>query len=332
MEKMTRVLIIGGGSIGERHLRCFLQSGRAEVGLCELSDELRDRLKREYNPGECFSDLNDAIAAGYDAAVVCVPAHLHISMSIRLANEGIHLLIEKPLSTSLDFTDELMDVIRNSGIKSMMAFTYRSHPLVSAMKGAIASGRFGRPVQVSVVSGQNFPFYRPAYRDIYYARYETGGGLTQDMFPHLLNAVEWMVGPLTSVTAIASHQVLEGVEVDDTLNLIAKHGEVTASYSMNQFQAPNESTITVVCDKGTARFEYHRSRWVSCSEPGAEWTVEGEVELERDDIFVRQAETFLDLIEESVEDPLCSVAEGRQTLVATLATLESSNTGKTIQL
>lgn len=330
---MKRILIIGGGSIGERHLRCFQKTGRVELGLCEISDDLRERLRVQYELPDVFAKLDDAIATGFDAAVVCVPAHLHINpVATRLVELDWDLLMEKPLCTSLAEIPPFVDLVKQRGIKLMMAFTYRSHPALAAMKEALDSGRFGNPVQVSVVSGQHFPFYRPAYREIYYTKRETGGGLTQDMFPHPLNAVEWLVGPLTSVYGDASHRVLDGVEVDDTLSLFARHGEVVATYSLNQHQAPNETVITVVCDKGTVRFQYHESRWLSCVEPGQDWEVELKCDLERDDIFVSQAETFLDLIEGKTEEPLCSLSEGAQTLAATLATLRSSDENKVIKL
>ena len=51
------------------------------------------------------------------------------------------------------------------------------------------------------------------------------------------------------------HQVLDGVEVEDTVHLLARHGDVLASYCMNQYQAPNETSITVVCERGTAQFQ-----------------------------------------------------------------------------
>ena len=330
---MKRILIIGGGSIGERHLRCFRQTGRAETGLCEISSELRERLKVQYELSEVFGSLDDAIVAGFDAAVVCVPAHLHIQpVATRLVKLDWDLLIEKPLSTSLEEIPPFVDLVEQRGNKVMIAFTYRSHPALAAMKEAIAGGRFGKPVQVSVVSGQHFPLYRPAYREIYYTKRETGGGLTQDMFPHPLNAVEWLVGPLTSVYADASHRLLEGVEVDDTLSVLARHGEVVATYSLNQHQAPNETAITVICEKGTARFQYHESRWLSCVEPGRDWKEELHCELERDDLFVSQAESFLDYIEGKTSEPLCTLAEGAQTLAATLATLRSSDENKVMEI
>jgi predicted dehydrogenase len=80
--------------------------------------------------------------------------------------------------------------------------------------------------------------------------------------------------------------------------------------------------LTIVCERGTVRFEAHRTRWLSCVEPGTDWTVEFESSLERDDLFVRQAEAFLDTLAGKAP-PVCTLEEGLQTLKVNLAALKS---------
>ncbi len=191
------------------------------------------------------------------------------------------------------------------------------------MRDAIRAGRFGTPVELVAVSGQHFPLYRPAYREIYYTDRATGGGAVQDALTHVINAGQWLVGPIDRLVADVAHQVLEGVTVEDTAHVIARHGAVLGTYSLNQYQAPNESTITVVGDRGTARFEYHASRWSWMTEPGGAWTDEPVGPLERDTLFVRQADALLDAVE-GQSPPACSLREARQTLETNLAILNSA--------
>ena len=100
-----------------------------------------------------------------------------------------------------------------------VAYPFRAHPSVSAMRAAIIAGRFGKPLQVTVVAGQHFPTYRPAYREIYYRDRATGGGAIQDALTHMINAVEWIVGPTTSVVADAERLKLDGVEPSKTRHI-----------------------------------------------------------------------------------------------------------------
>lgn len=322
MSHRKSILIVGVGSIGERHLRCFQGTGRADVSLCEVNAVLRKTVAERYQVVKAYDDLDHALDSKPDAVVICTPAHLHISMALAAARRGIHLLIEKPLSTTLDDIDTLRKEVIGNKIVTGVAYVYRAHPALASMREAIRSGRFGEPVQIVSTSGQHFPFYRPAYRETYYKNRVTGGGAVQDALTHIVNAGEWLVGPVTSLTADAAHQILEGVEVEDTVHLITRHGNVLGSFSLNQHQAPNESSITVVCKRGTLRFEMHNSRWRWQINPGDTWHDEAATKLERDTLFTRQADSFLDSIE-GIHPPLCTLEEGIQTLQVNLGILRS---------
>ncbi len=207
-----------------------------------------------------------------------------------------------------------------------VAYVYRSFPALVAMREALASGRFGRPVEVVAVAGQNFPTYRPAYRETYYVDRATGGGAIQDALTHLLDAGGWLVGPIDRLVADAAHRVLAGVDVEDTVHVLARHDDVLASYSLNQHQAPNEVTLTVVCQRGTLRWESHAHRWRWMIEPDEPWHDEPYEPQPRDAAFVAQADNFLDAIEGHAE-PRCPLADGVQTLRVNLAALASLKSG-----
>ena len=317
------VLVIGLGSIGERHLRCFQATGRVDASVCEIDPDLRGRIAQQYGVDRAFSDLEATLNDGsFDAAVIATPAHLHVPMATRLANHGVNLLIEKPLSTSLEGVEQLRKLIRRRGLVVAMGYVLRCHPSLRAMRSALESGRFGRPVQLIVQAGQHFPTYRPAYRDIYYADRATGGGAIQDALTHLINAAQWLVGPADRVVVDAAHKVLEGVEVEDTVGMLSRHGDVLGSFAMNQHQAPNELTITVVCTQGTVRWQLHRHRWCWMEKPEEPWQEEPAGGLERDTMFIAQAGAFLDAVEGS-SPALCTLDEGVDTLRAMHAALVS---------
>ncbi|MCC6124634.1 MAG: Gfo/Idh/MocA family oxidoreductase [Pirellulales bacterium] len=326
MLELKEILVIGVGSIGQRHLRCFQSTGRARVSFCEIDPRLRRRIAQEYRIDRHYADLETALADRQDAAVVATPAPLHVPIALRLAEAGLHILLEKPLSTSLEGIDKLRSVVRERNLAAAVAYVYRANPVLQAMKAAVDSGRFGKPVEVVAVCGQHFPTYRPAYRDTYYRDRATGGGALQDALTHVLNAAEWLAGPIDRLAADAAHQVLEGVAVEDTVHVLARHGRVLGSYSLNQHQAPNEITMTVVCDRGTARFEHHRHRWRWMIRPEEPWRDEPQEPLPRDALFLNQAHAFLDVLEGRAV-PLCSLEDGIQTLRVNLAALAAVEQG-----
>lgn len=327
MAPSQRVLVVGAGSIGERHIRCLESTGRTQVSFVEINQAQRAAMAERHPLATAFGSLEQAIDHPPDVAVVATPAPLHIEQATRLVDRGVHVLIEKPLSVNLTGIDSLAERVRQKNVIAGVAYVMRAQPALAGMQRAIASGRFGKPLQLVVVSGQSFPFYRPAYRNTYYARHESGGGAVQDALTHMLNAGQWLVGPIDRLVADAAHLALPGVDVEDTAHVLARQGSVLASYSLNQHQAPNETSFTVVCERGTARLEVHEGRWRSNIKPGEPWTDHGVAPLDRDGPFVRQAHAFLDAVEGKGQ-PLCSLAEGIATLRANIAVLESVASGR----
>ena len=322
------VLIVGVGSIGERHLRCFQATGRAQVSLVEINPTLRATIAERYavrgyaNLDEALHDRSSDSPSQVLSAVVATPANHHVDIAMQLADAGHHLLIEKPLSTNLNGVSKLASVVKERAVVVSVAYVYRCFPALVAMREALLSGRFGKPVEIVAVGGQNFPTYRPAYRDIYYNNHATGGGAIQDAITHVLNAGEWLVGPIDRLVADAAHQVLADVNVEDTVHVLTRHGDVLGSYSLNQHQAPNESSLTVICQRGTLRWESHTQRWRWMVQPEEAWHDEPHESQPRDAAFIHQANCFLDAVD-GTRKPLCPLNEAEQTLRVNLAALAS---------
>ena len=145
----------------------------------------------------------------------------------------------------------------------------------------------------------------------------------------MANAAEWFAGPTTRVSCDAEHQVLEGVTVEDTVNAHARNGGVLVSYSLNQFQAPNETRWDFHAERGSVRVEVHAQRWGVLPRGATEWTWHPAPVADRDQLYVEQARAFLDGCE-GRPNLLCTLEEGIQTLRFNLAALRSWSEGRAI--
>jgi predicted dehydrogenase len=323
------ILIVGCGSIGERHLRCLLKTGRASVTACETNAALRDKISNEHKV-PVSANLEETLQQNrFDGIVIATPAQTHVELAQACLQTGAGLLVEKPLSTGFDGVAELECELRQRKSFFGVGYIYRFAPAVKQAHEFIAGGTLGKPLHASVVCGQHFPTFRPAYREIYYTRHETGGGAIQDALTHLVNAIEWFLGPTTQVFCDAKHQALEGIEVEDTVNAIARNGNALVSYSLNQFQAPNEITFQIHCERGSLKVELHEQRWGVFAKSGSAWEFHPAPTRERDEWFIAQANSFLDGLDGKTNG-LCSLAEGLHTLKFNLAALESARTGQPI--
>ncbi len=323
---MHKLLIIGCGSIGERHLRCFQKTGRCTVSACDASPVVQAAMRERYGV-VVHPSLESALAGeAFDAAVICTPAHLHLPMALELLKTGLHLFIEKPLAIDMDLIPATRDAIAQSGKYVAVAYVYHLMPWLAEARDFVRQGGLGAILHVSCVAGQHFPTFRPAYRDIYYARHETGGGAIQDAITHIVNAMEWIIGPCTRVFCDAAHLGLEGVAVEDTVNVSARHGSILASYAMTQFQAENENTFLIHCEKGSVKVEVPQQRWGFMRLRETEWQWRQTPPSERDDLFIAQADAFLNGME-GKDSPLCTFEEAVQTLKFNQAALRSTRTG-----
>jgi predicted dehydrogenase len=317
-----KTLVVGVGSIGERHVRCFQATDRVEVAICEPNAELRQTIADRYGIVEAYPSLDSALTAEFDQAVIATPAPFHVPQAIQFVNQGTHVLIEKPLSVDPTGIFELEQLVQTRGLIAAVAYPYRAHPALAEMYRCITSGELGKPLQVTLTTGQHFPTYRPAYRDTYYRTRATGGGAIQDALSHMINAVEWIVGPTQAVAGDAARLQLDGVEVEDTVHVLARNGEVMTVYSLNQHQPANELSLAIICERGQARFEGHRARWAKLAKVDGTWSEHFCDGLERDTVFRNQANAFLDATEGKCP-PLCNLREGHDTLKSVMAILQS---------
>lgn len=292
------------------------------MGACEVKPGLLQRICQQYQiPG--YPDLKEALQAQeWDAAVICTLAGTHIPFALRCLERRMHVLIEKPLSLEMNDIPELKRVMEESGRFVAVGYVLHFLPGLGEIRRVLQDGDLGRPLQAAVTTGQHFPSFRPAYRETYYARHETGGGAIQDALTHNVNAVEWLLGPTTRVYCEAAHQALEGVEVEDTVCVSARNGSVLVSYAHNQFQAPNETTYLIHCEKGSLKLEVHSQRWGLWRAGDAQWDYHSAPIRERDDMFIAQANAFLDGMDGHAT-AICTVEQATQTLRFNLAATQS---------
>ena len=137
-----KFLIAGFGSIGRRHFRNLKALEERDIlfyrtGSSKLPDEELAGLPLENN-------IMAALAHKPDAVIVANPTAKHLDVAIPAARQGCHILIEKPISNSLDKMDELSEVAEESGSRVLVGFQYRFHPGLQEVADLITSGSLGR--------------------------------------------------------------------------------------------------------------------------------------------------------------------------------------------
>lgn len=192
---MTKVLIIGAGSIGERHVRAFRDIEGIEVSVADSREQRAQQIARQFGCTEWFTDLATVPLSRFSAAVIATPTDSHIPIANFCAAAGLHLLIEKPLAIRLDGLENLMATCEAKNLAAAVGYVLRFHPTVIKMRELLLDGVLGRPLSMDATCTHYLPESRPDYPQTYYGSTNAGAGVILDL-SHELNYVEWLFGPL----------------------------------------------------------------------------------------------------------------------------------------
>ncbi|MDB5474058.1 MAG: hypothetical protein JWP99_1361 [Devosia sp.] len=184
---MKRVLIIGSGGIGRRHLRGYAATNRAELAVIEPHPERRAEAEALFPLIRSCADLGDADLSSFDLAVICAPAHLHVPLMEGCAAAKLPFMVEKPLSVTMDGVDAALAAVERAGILARVGYIRRVAPEVLAVRQQIGSGKIGKLRLAYINGSQEFPKYRPDFQRTYYARPDMGGGAILDAASHVFD-------------------------------------------------------------------------------------------------------------------------------------------------
>ncbi len=220
----------GLGSIGRRHLRHLRALGVDRIDAYRTG---RATLPEDGQPvpDRVWRDLDEALAQRPELVVVANPTALHLPVAAAAVRAGCHVLVEKPLSHTIEGCGELAEAAAAAGVFVGVAYNLRFHPLVARTRELIGSGDLGRPLLARAHVGGYLPDWHPweDYRIGYAARRDLGGGaaLTNS---HEIDLALWLLGPVAWSAGTALVDGPLGTDVDEAAAFCMRHecGAVSA--------------------------------------------------------------------------------------------------------
>jgi len=216
--KINRILIVGLGSIGKRHLR-LIRSILPEAQIGVLRHKTVNQVPEFAD--FVFTGMEEALAFAPQIAVISNPASLHIDSAIPLVQAGVHLLIEKPLSTSVAGVLNLLEECKRNNVILAIGYNLRFSPSLLKFKSLIDDGIIGRVWSVRSEAGQYLPSWRPEsdYRHSVSAQSSMGGGVLLEL-SHELDYLRWIFGDIDWVQAMLSKQGELEIDVEDSAHIL----------------------------------------------------------------------------------------------------------------
>lgn len=335
-----KFLIAGLGSIGRRHLRNLLTLGERDIVLYRTHHSTLSDDELSGYPVE--TDLDAALSHRPDAVIVANPTALHLGVAIPAAQAGCHLLLEKPISHSMERIDELKTAVRHGGGHVMVGFQFRFHPGLIQFNHWLAGGAIGRPLSVNAVYGEYLPDMHPweNYRQSYSTRRDLGGGVILTLC-HPLDYLRWLLGEVNKLWAFTGQLNDFEMQVEDTAEIGMEFmSGVLGSVQLNYNQRPRAQHLEVVGTLGTLQWDnadgavsmFQAQPNLEDGGQDGEWeTYRPPTGFKRNDMFLAEMEHFLSVMRGEAM-PVCTLEDGFRALELALAAQESGRCGQMIQL
>lgn len=329
-----RVLVVGCGSIGERHIRNMKNIKNLEIIVC---DEREDKLKKmceNYNIQETYSNFRKALEKNIDATLICTPPSSHIQIARVAVAQKIHVFIEKPISNNLENVDKLEKEANKNKRIIMIGSNLRFHPCLQRIKKMLNENKIGGIICAKAQVGQYLPDWHPGldYRTSYSAQKALGGGVLLDSATHEYDYITWFLGKPTEVFCFArklSNLQIETEDIAETLMLFGKRAiaEVLTDYVQRTYSR----SCQLIGEDGTILWNFRDNRVKLFTAKEKQWQIFQESDFDFNETYVQEIKHFVDCIEKS-NQPIADVESAKTVMKIILAAKRSSETGKAIPI
>jgi predicted dehydrogenase len=227
---VLRAGLVGLGVMGRNHARVLgTLDGVEFVGVADPAPNLPDRVEG----GPVVGDLDELIALGIDYAVVAAPTVFHLEIGARLAEAGIHALIEKPVASTAEDSRTLRDLFVTKGLIGGVGHIERYNPALQAARQRIEDGMLGEIYQIVTRRQGPFP---GRIADV---------GVVKDLASHDIDLTAWVAQQkYVSVNARVAHRSGRPHE-DMVLAVGTLSGGTITSHTVN-WLTPFKERITII--------------------------------------------------------------------------------------
>jgi predicted dehydrogenase len=287
-----KILLVGLGSIGARHLRNLLHLGYKQVSVISRAGVLPE----EFSFLPVYQTISDALASSsFDAAFICTPTSFHVASVEALLEAKIpNIYIEKPVSHSFDGIDKLLALAASGKNNIVVGYDLHFDPGIQKVKQLLAENVIGKVVSVNAQVGQYLPGWRPNedYRLGMSANKETGGGVMLDLI-HEFDYLLWLIGPVETVTCQYTNSGALEIETEDVADVLLRFSNgATGTIHLDYLQQKLVRNCIITGYDGTITWNLAEGKvsWINKKNGQGEFEFKG---FERNDRFIEIIKAFL---------------------------------------
>lgn len=292
-----KILIIGLGSIGSRHLANLLKLGYKDIILYRTKKSRMKGIKK-FSSLPVYYNLNAALKEKPDIAIISNPTSLHVKTALECANAGCDLFIEKPLSNDLKNLKKLSAVVRKKRLVTFIACQFRFHPHLMAIKKWVDTGKLGKVIYVSARWAEFLPDWHPweDYRKGYSALRKLGGGVILTLI-HCLDYMYWIMGGVSEALSVKGKLTNLNVDTEDIAEIVVKFkNRAIGHVHLDYFQKPRVHDMLLVTEKERVYWNCHNNTMVLEDRKGRKRSIRVPRGFERNTMFINELKHFLECV------------------------------------
>lgn len=341
---MLKVAIIGTGNISPAHIESYLAfpDKCKIVHLVDIYPEKAEAKAKEFGLDAQIHDSHKSLLGrdDIDMVSICTPPYTHAEIAIDFLNDHKNVILEKPMASSLEECDAIIEAEQNSkGTLSVVAQTRFRTPIMN-LKKTLDKGLIGRILHAQIDS---LWWRGHCYYDLWWrgSWEKEGGGCTLNHAVHHIDMLSWMMGLPEEVTAVMSNAAHDNAEVEDISISILKYpegalGQITSSV----IHHGEEQQVIFQGEKAriSAPWKVYASTSKSNGFPEKNEVLESEIEEYYDSLpnlhnegHKGQIHNVLMAIENGTE-PLIQGKDGRDTIELITSIYKAGSTGLPVQL
>ena len=336
-------LIIGCGSIGQRHLHNLKKIGIKNIAICDKDKKRVNELSKKYNTPK-FYDLNSALSFEPDFSVICTYPNSHLQIASACIDMNSHIFIEKPISSDLRGIEMMLKRAHVKRLQVAVGYNLRFDPGLCLLKKKLMKSEISKVLSIFSQWGHNIKLWRPGtdYKNHYVLK--KGSGIILDD-SHEYDYIRWLLNDDVESIYCQTRKITSiKTETESLAAIILKFKKgIIANLVIDYVRPKYERTCQIIGEKGDMKWEYavKEKNWknygvlanstVTTSFVGSKSALRKNFVVKSNEMYVNEIKNFIHSVTEN-EKPLVDGWEGFKTLRIGMAALQSAKRNKIIRL
>jgi predicted dehydrogenase len=258
-----RVAVIGAGGIATSHFEAIGVMDRLEaVAVADINIERAEEIAKEYDIAVYVDYKEMVLKQKPDLVVITLPHFLHMESAVYCANQGCHIMLEKPMALNIQECDEIIAAAETNQIQLMIGHTQHYISTNQKAKQLIAEEDLGELVMINDTRHVNY--FRSNRPDWFLEKEKSGGGIMMNLGSHSVDKIQWITN--SKIAKVKSKLSFYGdrgnVEGSGLLFLETDEG-VPVTIAQSGYKGVSKDQTDFIFTKGMVKLITGSGLWIS---------------------------------------------------------------------